>query len=241
MENKGIFKRDYYLRTSDFSCFDILNPHAILDLFQDVAGLHAGVLEIGYDKLIERKLIWVLIRTKFEVIKNPKMYDKCTVITWPKEKGKVDFDREYLIVDENNEILVKGISKWVIVNYETRRISLTRDIDYNCIIHDESNFNESFDKIEDFEINDLDYNEEYVDYSSLDHNGHLNNINYAKYVMNIIKLEKNQNIKNFEINYIKEVRCGEYIKNYHKKEGNTYFIKGISNNEICFLCKVSIQ
>ena len=186
MENLGIYKRDYYLRTSDFSCCDILNPHAILDLFQDVAGLHADVLDIGFDKLFNRNLIWVLIRTKFEIIKNPTMYDKCTVITWPKEKGKVDFDREYLIVNENNEVLVKGISKWVIVNYLTRRISLTRDIDYNCIIHDETNFNEPFDKIDDFDVTNLPYEETYIDYSLLDHNGHLNNINYARIVMNIL-------------------------------------------------------
>ena len=34
-------------------------------------------------------LIWVLLRTKYEVIKNPPLYSTVTVSTWPKEKGKI--------------------------------------------------------------------------------------------------------------------------------------------------------
>ena len=241
MENKAIYSRNYNLRTSDFSCYDELQPHAVLDLFQDVAGLHADILDIGFDKLINRDLIWVLVRTKFVVLKNPKMHDQCKTITWPKQKGKVDFDREYLIVDQNNEVLVKGISKWVIVNYKTRRISLTRDIDYNCIIHEESNFNEPFNKIDDFDIENLPYLEQVADYVSSDHNGHLNNINYARYVVNIMQLKKDEHIDTFEINYVKEVKEGEIIKNYFKKVNNIYYIKGIVNDQTCYLCKVSLK
>ena len=233
MENKAIYSRNYNLRTSDFSRYDELQPHAVLDLFQDVAGLHADILDIGFDKLINRDLIWVLVRTKFVVLKNPKMHDQCKTITWPKQKGKVDFDREYLIVDQKNEVLVKGISKWVIVNYKTRRISLTRDIDYNCIIHEESNFNEPFNKIDDFDIENLPYLEQVADYVSSDHNGHLNNINYARYVVNIMQLKKDEHIDTFEINYVKEVKEGEIIKNYFKKVNNIYYIKGIVNDQTC--------
>ena len=153
----------------------------------------------------------------------------------------IKLEGKTLVVNENNEVLVKGISKWVIVNYLTRRISLTRDIDYNCIIHDETNFNEPFDKINDFDVTNLPYEETYIDYSLLDHNGHLNNINYARIVMNILKLTKEEVISKFEINYIKEVISGQTIRSYYKKIDNTCFIKGLVNNEVCYLAKVVIK
>ena len=128
---KNVFEKEFELRISDFDCFDKIKPSVILDFFQDVAGEHADILSVGFNDLIKKDLIWVLVRTKYEVIKEPTLYSKIKVRTWPHPKGRIDFDRDYLILDENNNVLIKGTSKWVIVNYKTRRLSLTKDIDFN--------------------------------------------------------------------------------------------------------------
>ena len=127
---KNVFEKEFELRISDFDCFDKIKPSVILDFFQDVAGEHADILSVGFNDLIKKDLIWVLVRTKYEVIKEPNLYSKIKIKTWPHPKGRIDFDRDYLILDENNNILIKGTSKWVIVNYKTRRLSLTKDIDF---------------------------------------------------------------------------------------------------------------
>ena len=72
------YQENFRLRISDFDTFDHLTPHAVLDLFQDVAGKHADLIGVGFDKMIKDNLIWVLLRTKYEVIKNPPLYSTVT-------------------------------------------------------------------------------------------------------------------------------------------------------------------
>lgn len=239
---ESFYQEKFRLRISDFSMHDELLPQAILDLFQDVAGKHADNLKIGFNDLIHRDLIWVLLRSKFEIVKNPKLYSTVIVKTWPKQKGKIDFDREYLITDENGDVLVKGISKWVIVNFKTRRMSFTRDINYDCEILNDENFIGAFPKIEDFDITNLDFYQDKTSFCDLDHNGHVNNAKYAKYVLNTIKLDKNEKIKSFQLDHIKELSPDIVIKNYYKRENKNIYVKGITeDNIVSYICKIELR
>ncbi len=230
----------FRLRISDYNCFDKLMPHAILDLFQDVAGKHADIIGVGFDDLKKSNLIWVLVRTKFEIVRNPKLYEVVNVSTWPKKKGKIDFDREYLIEDNKGEVLVKGISKWVIVNSLTRRICFARDINYNCDISPEENFSGNFDKLKDFDSDGSECYEAQTSYCDLDHNKHVNNISYAKMIMNAIQLDENEDIHFFEINYLKELPKNTKINLYLKKDGKIILVKGIINGEVSFIAKIEL-
>ena len=70
---KNLYVKKFNLRTSDFDCHKKILPSAVLDLFQTVAGEHAIALGCGFDALFEKNLLWVLVRTRFEVIKQPDM------------------------------------------------------------------------------------------------------------------------------------------------------------------------
>lgn len=236
---KNIFEKEFELRISDFDCFDKIKPSVILDFFQDVAGEHADILSVGFNDLIKKDLIWVLVRTKYEIIKEPTLYSKIKVRTWPRPKGRIDFDRDYLILDENNNVLIKGTSKWVIVNYKTRRLSLTKDIDFNIEFYQEKNYLEPFNKLQDFELDDsfISFNYQTL-FTDLDHNGHVNNIKYADMILNSINFNENDNIKLFEIDYIKELKKGNSITTYYKKENNIILIKGISEENNIYLAKI---
>lgn len=173
------------------------------------------------------------------MIKEPNLYSKIKIKTWPHPKGRIDFDRDYLILDENNNILIKGTSKWVIVNYKTRRLSLTKDIDFNIEFYQEKNYLEPFNKLQDFELDDsfISFNYQTL-FTDLDHNGHVNNIKYADMILNSIDFNENDNIKLFEIDYIKELKKGNSITTYYKKENNIILIKGISEENNIYLAKI---
>ncbi len=236
------YQENFRLRISDFDTFDHLTPHAVLDLFQDVAGKHADLIGVGFDKMIKDNLIWVLLRTKYEVIKNPPLYSTVTVSTWPKEKGKIDFDREYVITDEKGEVLIEGISKWVVVNVATRHLSFTRNIQYTCDILDEENFPGTFRKIEDFSVEGFSVYEEKTTLSDLDHNGHVNNANYARFILNAINLQKNDEIADFEIDHIKELMPNSLIKIFYKRDGNVIMLKGFTEDgEVSFVSKITLR
>lgn len=239
---KNIFEKKFILRVSDFSCFDTLKPSAILDFFQDVAGQHADILGIGFDDLIAKDLIWVLLRTKFDIIKNPKLYSEVIVKTWPHAKGKLDFDRDYLITDLDGNELIKGTSKWVIVNYRTRRLTLNSHIEYNCIPLSKKNYEEPFNKLNDFEINaGLKCFEYRTLFTDLDHNGHVNNIKFSDMILNALELNSTEEILAFEINYLKELQKDLTIKNYVLRNEKEIYVKGVASDSNIYLAKITLK
>ncbi len=242
MDNNAIYEEKFRLRISDYDCYDHLTPVAILDLAQDVAGKHADILNIGFDDFMKENHIWILLRTRFEMMKYPPLYSTLKVKTWPREKGRVDFDRDTLITDENDDVICKVQSKWAIVDYKTRRLILPRNFEYPIKeICQEKNFETDFKKIDDFDISSLVPYEVKCSFSDLDHNGHINNIKYVQYITNILKLDKNYLIRNLEINYLHELKKDDTLKIYIKQEENVFFAKGIKNEDNIFLCKIECE
>ena len=59
------YEKAYELRAADFDAFDRMHPASVLELLQDVAGIHANELGIGYHALIEKQTIWVLTKVRY--------------------------------------------------------------------------------------------------------------------------------------------------------------------------------
>ncbi len=204
--------RNYYLRTSDFDKFRRIKPSAVMDLFQDVAGLHANLLGCGFEDMIDNKLIWVLTRVKFTIEKWPEMFSEVKVHTWPLEPSRAGFHREYFIETAAGEPLIKGSSEWVIIHSEERRIVSAKDIypikEGFCteLMHPDR-----LQKIKDCESAEFvaDITPEYCD---IDMNGHVNNIKYLDYVMNAIKPESDLKFASVQIDFRKEVLPEDRLK-----------------------------
>ena len=56
------YEKEYELRAADFDRWDRMQPASILSLFQDVAGIHANELGIGFAALMANQTIWVLTK-----------------------------------------------------------------------------------------------------------------------------------------------------------------------------------
>jgi acyl-ACP thioesterase len=231
----------FRLKYLDFTCYDVLAPHGVLDIFQDIAGKHSESYGMSFDEMLSKNRIWVLLRVKYKVIKNVPLYSKVNVTTWPRKKGLVDFDRETIVCDLDNNVLVAGISKWVVLDSTTRKIIPATHIEYNAETSDDSNFDDRFDKIKDFDVENLNSYQCKVEFCDTDHNGHTNNAKYACMVLNALNLNKDEVIEEFQIDFINESHFGDIIDVYHIKNDDTYLIKGINNNKVIFLCKIKIK
>lgn len=229
-----IYKATYKLRPSDFRPKnDTLSSTALLDIFQDLAGDHATRLGLGFEDFIKKDLIWMIVSTRYEIYDNIPMHAIVDAYTWPRKKGKIDFYRDYKIM-YNDKLYCKATSRWIIANAKTRRLYIPRDIEFTGEYHEEETFD--IEKLSDFDITGLEAHKFVPEYMDLDHNGHVNNIKYAAFVENILKLE-NQ-IKAFSITYVKESKMNDEILIYVKENGNDFDIKGTVNNETCFLAKI---
>ena len=232
----GLIK-EYYLRASDFDVNSRLMPQCVLEIFQDIAGAHAEQLGLGFDSLYEKNLIWVVVRTKYETLKSATKYSTVKVKTWPLESGGLVFRRDYLITDYDDNVLIRGSSDWMLVNSESRKLETNKNI------YPE---NEEFcrDLAIDGKIRKLrEYKGETTcykvtpRYTDIDVNGHVNNTKYAKFVLDAINPEKGE-IKEFQIDYHKEVLKGQPLEIYTGFEDNTAFSKGVCDSEKMFSCEI---
>lgn len=221
------------LLPSQFDLNDRLSPTAIMGLFQDIASIHGELIGVGFEKMLSKGLYWVLIRTKYDVIVQPKPYQQVVLKTWPHIKGRVDFDRDYLITDMSGNILIKGTSKWCVISTETRKFVLPTAVEYpkDLEYETEINYQEKFAKTPSIQQKqDADY-EHVVEFNEIDHNKHLNNVHYATYVFNALK---NDDLSHLQLNYISECKLGDKIKLYVEKVEDEMLVSGYVDEELKF-------
>lgn len=219
------YKEKVNLRVNDFDCNDNILVSSILDLFQDVAGKHATKLGVGYNDLLKKNRVWMIVRTKIEIIKQPKQEEVVTIRTWPLPLNKIDANRCYEMVNDKGEVLVKGISKWVNVDIDLRRV-VRLDIDYGMGQFDNDyNLLDNFEKIKGIEEYDqiVKVKPNYLD---LDHNGHVNNSKYINFALNNIKELQDREIKCCQIEYIKELQKEQEFDLYYKVDSDEVFVVG---------------
>lgn len=223
------------LYNSYFDINDNLTPRSILSIFQDVASIHAEDIGVGYKSMLDKNLYWILTRIKYDIIKMPKINEIVTIETWPHKKGRIDFDRDMKILNQNGEVLIVATSKWCVIDTVKRMLQRTDNVIYSGECIDEVNYNESFTKIS-LPNDDLKYKYDYdVKFSDLDHNKHMNNTKYSDIITNVV-ISKCFN--HFEINYINETLLNDKIQIYYIGSENEEYVIGKNGEKIVFVSMI---
>jgi acyl-ACP thioesterase len=187
---------------------------ALLRLFQDAAGHHADRLGAGFEDLLSMGITWVLVRIRVEVERMPRLGEKITVETWPREPGSLEFFRDFLVLDAQGNELVRGLSVWTLLDVQERKIrrsSVLADrfpapcgrmaLDVRLTRQKElTHPREAYSRV--------------VGYSDLDLNGHLNNTRYMDLMMDCFSLEEHRlyGVRSVEMAFTSEVLPGETLE-----------------------------
>ena len=235
-------EKNYELRASDFDCHNHIRASSILDLFQDVAGLHATEMGVGFFNLLQDHKLWVVVRLKYRLVGKPRRYRTVKVRTWPLPPTRVNLRREYLIEDEEGNPLVLGTSDWVVIHSEKRRILSGKDLyPQDQEICTRQLFEGRNVRIPPFEAT-KDGGTVRPGFSQLDMNGHVNNIKYADFVMDAVELPREQEVKEFQIDYHREILEGMPIQIRYENDGRTVLAQGISEEGECmFSCRMLLE
>ena len=219
------------LFSSYFDMNDRLSAKSILNMFQDAAGVHADDIGVGYESMLAKNLYWILSRVKFDVLKMPIPNQTVIVETWPHEKGRIDFDRDFKILNENGEVLIIGTSKWCVIDTETRTLQRTENVNYNGEVLTDKNYEDRFAKIVVPTENLKESFVHEVRFSDLDHNKHMNNTNYAILAANATESKV---FSHFEINFLNECLIGDKIVVSSAKTDAGEYISGTVGEKIAF-------
>ncbi len=222
LESQNKYSALFCFEEEDFESYG-LKPCSILSVFQFVSLEHAIKLGVGFNDIIKQNLLWVTMRIKYQLLGNilPNQYLK--IVTYPSGKNMMEYDRDYIIFDENGNMLAKGQSKWCLIDTQTRRIK--RMIDCPVLENIPTVFEGKFLKTDAFEPSccpDLRYG---VKHDDIDNNGHVNNIVYAKILDELLQRQY-KTIKFFQINFLKELVYGDMIDVYTKPENNAVTFVG---------------
>ncbi|CAM3011481.1 acyl-ACP thioesterase domain-containing protein [Paenibacillus sediminis] len=210
----------------DFKADFCLSKH--LEVFQRASDRDMEQLGVTRDHMIELGLGWMLITLDLELHRIPKVFEHVSVETWSKGSKGAMWQRDYLMLDEQQQETAKARSIWVLVDIEKRRIvrpsALQQEVPYNT----EKSLGEPPEKVaipEELELRPA-YSMT-VKYSGIDINGHLNNARYADLCYDALTADELINLEaaRFQITYVHEARLDDEIIVLRSEmhEGRIYF------------------
>ena len=186
-------------------------------------------------------LIWVVVKTRYEIINEPPLFSKVKVKTWPLPPSRISFQREYLIEDENGRPLIKGSSDWVVVDSVSRKLAGAKDIYPEMEFCTDKVFDVKPSRIPDFDATDNTYII-VPRFSQLDMNNHVNNTKYLNYALDSTNISANDEISSVQIEFKHEVTANTELKVYSVREEKEIICKGKnSDGHIMFACKIILK
>ena len=202
------------IRTNDTDFNNRLKLNSIFVFLQDNAAAHADKLHLGYKDLLKNDLGWVLSWVRVEIDKYPKYTDTIKIKTWPKCKYKLYSMRDFLLYDEQGNIIIKASTAWLPVNIKTKRIvdlqSMNIKIPYEPNEDALNVYPEKLNPLKESQI----IESKVFKYTDLDLNQHVNNTKYVEMILDCFSKEFHSNhvIKNITVSFQSESFYGDEIE-----------------------------
>jgi len=185
MEAKHI--ANYRVRAHDVSENKRIHLPALLRILQEASLQHAIILGASiWDKRMENKS-WVLIKKELKIHAYPSLNAMLRVTTYPSAFDKFFAYRDWIVHDEEENIVAVASSQWAVINLDTRKMEKLPPHLFDIRLP-ESNldqlnfklrFNQQATASAKFTVHRYD----------LDWNGHLNNSKLIEYMLAAIPQE----------------------------------------------------
>jgi len=203
-------------------------------VFQDIAAAHARNLGADVRWLHDEfNLAWILMRIRLEIDRYPILGQELKVETWPQEPRAL-YERDYIMKDSEDNVLVRAVSTWVIMDLGKREIKRDKFLDYHGVeMKKERAIKGGVNRLRPLKgVRKI--SEKEIRFSDIDYNLHVNNAKYVDIIMDTFPFEiyvKNE-IEAIEVHYINEIGPGETISIRRLKVDNKkYYIEGVRNTD----------
>ena len=208
----SIWSEDYPVATCDADYHGGMFIHQLCRLFQEAAHRHADHLGVGYQFLTANQMAWVLLSLRIEVKRYPRWDETITVQTWPSNRDRLYYYRDFRILDGAAESIVRAVTKWLVTDVERRIPQKTENIVEFRFNLQPTQFPEWVDKIVPWGLLEP-FSGFRVDYTDLDLNLHLNNTRYIERVMAAYPREflDHMTLRELDVNFLAEAQYGDEV------------------------------
>lgn len=209
----------------------VMSIPAILDMFQDIAGIHADSVGIGALELEEKGLFWIVSKIRLRVNKKPLVEEMLEAETWIQPADRVSCERDWALYKDGEQLAyVRSI--WAALRRSDLRPGRMSDFypdsDFTIAAPDDRPFTrmgKSFEGAEalgEYRIRSVD----------IDRGGHMNNVNYVRTMLGCFSCKElaEMDIKGLDMQFLYQCYEGETISIRRRvTDGRTEI--GIMNSE----------
>lgn len=238
-----------HLRTTNFvSWHDVdfqgtLSLPSMFNFTQETAWKHAEEIGLGFEKLRNQNLAWVLFGIRIKAMsKWPQWQDSFSIETQPKGISGMFANRDYRMLNAQNELIAIGSSNWVIIEIETRRPQrLDHHFSHLRLVDGSVNLIQRLKPRSEFPHL---LHTHKVKSSDIDLYGHVNNAKYIAWLSDLYSPEqlKNHPMDEILLNFMLETRFGDEIEIYADKAENSgkvkYKMQRKADNKIILLAEI---
>ncbi len=179
---------------------------AVCNWLQEVASSHAMELGFSQSHLHKKGLMWALYRFRVMLTRTPDEGEELEWTTWvSKMKGPFS-EREYKVVDNRGNEIIKATSLWFSLNKATRKPQEIGSIGKRLELKFGPKSIEGPEKIQIPKEMDV-IGKTTVNYFHMDTNHHVHNVSYIELILGALQKDtwETKEVMQLDINYLKEI------------------------------------
>lgn len=169
----------FEIKTYQCSEFGTFKLKTLFDYLQELASDHADKIGVGYEECLKKNCAWVCAKYHLVINSFPKLKDKISIETWPSKFVGPTGIREFVVKNDNGDILIRAVSQWVLIDIKRLRPVITQNV-FDCSkIEPGEELGITLDKILPMSNEDVQVVEHSLCYDDVDVNHHINNAVYV--------------------------------------------------------------
>ncbi len=115
-----------FLEQRQVESFDVdikgrLKPHVLFAYLTNCAWKHSSLTSHGYQDLLDRNQMWVLVKFQWSVLRFPRWGDQVVTETWGKGIHKLYALRDFIVRTPEGEKLASATSAWLVLDKASHR------------------------------------------------------------------------------------------------------------------------
>jgi acyl-ACP thioesterase len=201
-------------------------------------------LRFGFSDLQEIKKLWVLSRIKILISAFPKWGEKISLYTWPGGMERLFALREFRIIDEREQMVIRASSAWLVLDLEKRR-----PVRFDNFFRERGIPLEKDQRCEPIErlptaVEGREGREFSVQICDLDINDHANGAKYLEWVLDSYQKQYvfENEVCECTINFLEECNQGDVLVVRTLEPGSDVFLHGVvSVKEGVEVCRILLR
>ncbi len=114
-----MFTKESVVRLSECGSDGRLTLPGVINYFQDCSELHSEAVGVGVE--VDNDYAWVLNSWQIQIKSYPMMNDKITVGTLPHKIKGIQGDRNFLMMDDKDNVIINANSIWSFFDFVNNR------------------------------------------------------------------------------------------------------------------------